>query len=124
MARFALGLSTLVFAAVITLLWVQRDQLFAPPDDPAPIATQDQVDPSPESILSVIETLESESKGNATSTGFRLPDVCLSPDESVGGQERKSEQDEGECRRFRYREKHVVERGTHHNGVGRKMVDG
>ena len=48
MAKLAVGLSALVFAAVVALLWLRRDQLFAPPNGPEPIATHDQADPSPE----------------------------------------------------------------------------
>ncbi len=74
MARLALGLATLVFAAVIALLWVKRDQPLAPPDDPVPIATPDQSDPPPESILSAIETLESESDAKCHSSASRFED--------------------------------------------------
>ena len=74
MARLAVGLSALVFAAVVALLWVQRDQLFAPPDDPAPIAAPDRPDPPPESILSAIETLESESDAKCNSSANRFED--------------------------------------------------
>ncbi len=74
MARLAVGLSALVFATVVALLWVQRDQLFAPPDDPVPIETPDQPDPPPESILSAIETLESESNAKCHSSASRFED--------------------------------------------------
>ena len=74
MARLAVGLSALVFAAVVALLWVQRDQLFAPPDDPAQIATPDQPDSPPESILSAIETLESASDAKCHSSANRFED--------------------------------------------------
>ena len=80
MARLAVGLSALVFVAVVALLWVQRDQLFAPPDDPVPIAAPDRPDlPDrsdlpPESILSAIETLESESDAKCHSSASRFED--------------------------------------------------
>ncbi|MBW1843553.1 MAG: CRTAC1 family protein [Deltaproteobacteria bacterium] len=74
MAKLALGLSTLVFVAVIALLWVQRDRLFLRPVDPEPIATYDPADPPPESILSAIEKLESESDAKCNSSANRFED--------------------------------------------------
>jgi hypothetical protein len=74
MAKLALGLSTLVFATVIALLWVQRDRLFALPVDPEPIAAYDPAAPPPESILSAIETLESESDAKRHSSAARFED--------------------------------------------------
>jgi len=74
MPRLAVGLSALVFAAVVALLWVQRDQLFAPPDDPVPAATLDPPESPPESILSAIESLESTSDAKCHSSANRFED--------------------------------------------------
>jgi hypothetical protein len=74
MEKLALGLATLVFAAVITLLWVQRDQPLTPLNEPAPIAADDPVDRPSESILSAIETLESESDAKCNSSANRFED--------------------------------------------------
>ena len=63
-----------MFAAVVLLLWVRRDQLFAPPDAPMPVAASDQAGPAPESILSAIETLESESDAKCHSSANRFED--------------------------------------------------
>ena len=72
MVKLAVGLSALVFSAVLALLWLQRGQLFAPPDDPVTIAPPDQSDPPPESILSAIETLESDSDAKCHSSASRF----------------------------------------------------
>ncbi len=82
MVKLALGLSALAFAAVLTLLWVQRDRLVTPPDDPERIASYDPADPSaPEPILSAsgpilsaIEKLESERDAKCHSTASRFED--------------------------------------------------
>jgi hypothetical protein len=74
MAKLALGLSILVFAAVVALLWVQRDRLLAPPDEPEPIAADDPTDPPPESILSAIEKLESDRDAKCHSSATRFED--------------------------------------------------
>ncbi len=74
MSKLAVGLSALVFAAVVALIWVRQDQLFARPSNPGPIASYDPADRTSEPILSAIEELESEQDAKCHSSASRFED--------------------------------------------------
>ena len=74
MPKPAVGPSALVFVAVVALIWLQRDQLFAPPGDPGPIASYEPADRTSNPILSAIEELESEKDAKCHSSASRFED--------------------------------------------------
>ena len=72
MLKLAVGSSALVIAAVVAVFWLRQDPIPASSDSPEPIAIRDHADLPPESVLSAIEKLESESDPRSHSGAIRF----------------------------------------------------